>query len=94
MGPRRGYRAAFCTQDVSALSGESILGPRTQARARYPVSNVFQHSLVSLFWGHLSSQKKFTALHLDVSALSGESILGPHEKIHELAAVYQCFSTL
>ncbi len=61
---------------VSALSGESILGPHWPGQIPRPGRDTFQHSLVSLFWGH--KLPGFTVYEvLQVSALSGESILGP-----------------
>ena len=63
-------------EEVSALSGESILGP--PVGKSYDLDGyLFQHSLVSLFWGHTVVLVRFVPL-TRVSALSGESILGPH----------------
>ncbi len=61
---------------VSALSGESILGPLYGYSTSFSLSAMFQHSLVSLFWGH-ERTSILVSFKLVVSALSGESILGP-----------------
>ncbi len=53
LGPRGASHLAFDVEIVSALSGESILGPHTLRLAfSSGAAYVFQHSLVSLFWGH------------------------------------------
>ncbi len=64
-----------CGAGVSALSGESILGPLL-VRDTPNMKFLFQHSLVSLFWGHLLVHPGMSG-GMRVSALSGESILGP-----------------
>ncbi len=52
------------------------MGPQADDMAEKLADNVFQHSLVSLFWGHTTTAGRITAVSI-VSALSGESILGP-----------------
>ncbi len=74
--------SAQTTVSVSALSGESILGPRVVNIDRF-AHQVFQHSLVSLFWGHVGTRPRL-GFSFCVSALSGESILGPPRTIFEL----------
>ncbi len=77
LGPRRSPKVGGQPGAVSALSGESILGPLAAASKQIFIMSMFQHSLVSLFWGHMVWA--FMARgKLIVSALSGESILGPH----------------
>ncbi len=66
----------YSVAEVSALSGESILGPPLCDENYKPKLVAFQHSLVSLFWGHPGKVGQDHMVQ-DVSALSGESILGP-----------------
>ncbi len=54
---------------------------------------MFQHSLVSLFWGHRTVYK-FSRVATIVSALSGESILGPPADVFRIARTERSFSTL
>ncbi len=94
MGPPNSHRMSqLSLADVSALSGESILGPPSFVTAHSTDEAVFQHSLVSLFWGHhtvnLSGLMRF-----DVSALSGESILGPPDGPGRHETPFQVVSAL
>ena len=92
LGPRH-LRAHLGTRPrVSALSGESILGPQLELRGNEAESFVFQHSLVSLFWGHRFLPTGSTAPAWFQHSLV--SLFWGHNK--NLTRPYrpQCFSTL
>ncbi len=76
LGPLEIDGGRFILAPVSALSGESILGPPAVSEKGNPTYSTFQHSLVSLFWGHAGLIMRYRFMMI-VSALSGESILGP-----------------
>ncbi len=93
LGPLNEPECHHARDRVSALSGESILGPLWLRMAADNGAHVFQHSLVSLFWGHTLPWSG-GGIIIWVSALSGESILGPPDGDWRPRAAISCFSTL
>ncbi len=58
LGPHQPWPECYDFAPVSALSGESILGPHHHAAGFGHAVELFQHSLVSLFWGHKKTETR------------------------------------